>query len=399
MNKFILGISGSIAAYKAAYLVRALIKKRKEVRVVMTPSATKFVAPITLSTLSKHEVHIDLINEDSWNNHVELGLWADAMIVAPATATTIAKMTNGIADNMLIATYLSVKCPVYIAPAMDLDMWKHPSTLSNIEKLESYGNKIIPVGNGELASGLYGEGRMAEPDDIVNFVLHAKPRIGRHGDLIGKKVLITAGPTQERIDAVRFIGNHSSGKMGIALAEECASRGADVSLILGPTGLKPSNGHVNLTSVVTAEQMYEAAVDQYSEADICIMAAAVADYTPSQIFDHKVKKVNGAWKMDLKKTKDIALELGRRKKKNQLNIGFALETDNELDYAKGKMKKKDFDFIVLNSLKDKGAGFQYDTNKVTIIFKDNKIKKFELKSKRDVAEDIVDEIISILPDA
>ncbi len=399
MNKFILGISGSIAAYKAAYFVRALIKKRKEVRVVMTPSATKFVAPITLSTLSKHEVHIDLINEDSWNNHVELGLWADAMIVAPATATTIAKMANGIADNMLIATYLSVKCPVYIAPAMDLDMWKHPSTLSNIEKLESYGNKIIPVGNGELASGLYGEGRMAEPDDIVNFVLQAKPRIGRHGDLIGKKVLITAGPTQERIDAVRFIGNHSSGKMGIALAEECASRGADVSLILGPTGLKPSNGHVNLTSVVTAEQMYGAAVDQYSEADICIMAAAVADYTPSQIFDHKVKKVNSAWKMDLKKTKDIALELGKRKKKNQLNIGFALETDNELDYAKGKMKKKDFDFIVLNSLKDKGAGFQYDTNKVTIIFKDNKIKKFELKSKRDVAEDIVDEIISILPDA
>ena len=398
MNNFIVGISGSISAYKAAYLVRALVKKGKQVKVVMTPSATQFIAPITLSTLAKNDVHVELISNDSWNNHVELGLWADTMIIAPATATTLGKMANGIADNMLIATYLSAKCHIYIAPAMDLDMWKHPSTQKNIERLESFGNSIIPVGSGELASGLYGEGRMAEPEEIIQYISNANSAGESENDLARKKILITAGPTQERIDAVRFIGNHSSGKMGIALAEECASRGADVSLILGPTDLRPTNQNVKLISVINAEEMYNATLSKYNETDICIMAAAVADYTPIEFYNHKVKKANGLWQMNLKRTKDIAAELGKRKKKDQLNIGFALETDNELDYAKEKMKKKKFDFIVLNSLKDKGAGFKHDTNKVTIVHKDNKIKKFELKSKQDVAEDIIDEIISILPD-
>lgn len=394
MNNFILGVSGSIAAYKAAHIVRGLVKQGKEVRVVMTPNAAKFITPITLSTLSKHDAHVELINTGSWNNHVELGLWADAMIVAPATATTLAKMANGISDNMLVATYLSAKCPVYIAPAMDLDMWKHPSTKANITKLESYGNKIIPVGNGELASGMYGDGRMAEPDDIIAYLIEEHPD---NLDLKGTKVIITAGPTLERIDAVRYIGNMSSGKMGIALAEECTARGAEVELILGPTGKRPNDDRIKITHIQSADEMYNAAIKSYMNADIAIMAAAVADYTPIQTFDHKFKKAKGNWNMELKRTKDIAAELGQLKKRGQLNIGFALETDNELEYATGKMMKKNFDFIVLNSLKDEGAGFRHDTNKVTIIHKDNKIKKYELKSKRDVAADIVDEIVSILP--
>ena len=394
MKKYILGISGSIAAYKAAYLVRTWVKKGNEVRVVMTPDATKFISPITLSTLSKNDVAVELIDSGTWNNHVELGLWADAMIVAPATATTLAKMAHGIADNMLIATYLSAKCQVYIAPAMDLDMWKHPSTKNNIKKLKSYGNHIINVGKGELASGLFGDGRMAEPDDIVAFVTSES---NKNSPLKGKKVLITAGPTHEKIDAVRFIGNNSTGKMGIALADKCVAQGASVTLILGPSEHRPENEEVQVLSIGNAEQMYNAALDHYEDADITIMAAAVADYSPTKTYSHKIKKAHGNWKMELVRTKDIAEELGKRKKKGQLNIGFALETDNELEFAQKKLKKKAFDFIVLNSLKDKGAGFAHDTNKVTIIFKDNKIKKFELKSKKEVAADIVEEIISILP--
>lgn len=394
MSKFILGISGSIAAYKSAYLVRALVKKGHEVKVIMTPSATHFISPITLSTLSKNDVNVDLIDAGTWNNHVDLGLWADAMIIAPATATTLGKLANGIADNMLIATYLSAKCPVHIAPAMDLDMWKHPSTKRNIELLKSYGNHIIPVGNGELASGLYGDGRMAEPDEIVSYIEKSKNQ-----PLKDKNVLITAGPTHEKIDAVRFISNRSTGKMGIALADACQDAGANVTLVLGPSKHRPLNKSVQVISITSASDMYNASIQHYKETDIAIMAAAVADYTPIKTFSHKIKKAEGNWNMDLERTKDIAAELGKLKKKDQINIGFALETDNELEYAKKKMKKKSFDFIVLNSLKDKGAGFAHDTNKVTIIHSDNKIKKYELKSKLDVAHDIIKEIVTILPNA
>ena len=402
MSKFLLGISGSIAAYKSAYLTRALIKKGHEVKVVMTPTAAKFIAPITLSTLSKNEVVMELIDDGSWNNHVELGLWADVMIIAPATATTLGKLANGIADNMLIATYLSAKCPVFIAPAMDLDMWKHPSTKANLEKLTSYGNQIIDVVNGELASGLHGEGRMAEPEDIVTFLedklldVNCSPL---ENQMKGKKVLITAGPTHEKIDAVRYISNRSTGKMGIAVADACADNGAEVILVLGPTKHRPQNPKVKVINITTAEQMFQASIEHYTNVDIAIMAAAVADYTPTQTYSHKIKKADGNWNMDLERTKDIAAHLGKIKKSNQLNIGFALETDNELEYATKKMKKKGFDFIVLNSLKDKGAGFAHDTNKITIIHKDNKIKKYELKTKREVADDIIDEILTILPNA
>jgi len=397
MSKYILGVSGSIAAYKAAYLVRALIKEGHEVKVIMTPSATKFISPITLSTLSKNPVTVELIDSGSWNNHVELGLWADAMIIAPATATTLAKLANGIADNMLVATYLSAKCPVYIAPAMDLDMWIHPSTKINIERLTSYGNQLLQVGHGELASGLYGDGRMAEPNEIIQFLANQK-NVNQF-NLKGKKVLITAGPTHEKIDAVRFIGNRSTGKMGIALADECANQGAEVMLVLGPTEHRPTNKKVKVLLITSAQEMYNAAIKHYDDCDVAVMAAAVADYSPITTYNHKIKKADGNWKMDLERTKDIAAELGKRKKKGQVNIGFALETDKELEYAQKKLKKKGFDFIVLNSLKDKGAGFAHDTNKVTIIYEDNKIKKYELKSKREVAADIVVEIISILPNA
>ncbi|MEE9373860.1 MAG: bifunctional phosphopantothenoylcysteine decarboxylase/phosphopantothenate--cysteine ligase CoaBC [Saprospiraceae bacterium] len=398
MSKYIIGISGSIAAYKSAYLVRALIKKKHAIKVVMTPSATKFIAPITLSTLSKNEVSVELINEGTWNNHVELGIWADGMIVAPATATTLGKMAHGIADNMLIATYLSSKCPVYIAPAMDLDMWKHPSTKANISILKSYGNHIINVNNGELASGLYGEGRMAEPDDIVTFLENLKLTENKL-QLKGKKVIITAGPTHEKIDAVRFISNRSTGKMGIALADACFKQGAEVILILGPSKHRPIHREVKVILITSAEEMYNATIKQYHNCDIAIMAAAVADYTPTKTYSHKVKKGNNNWEMDLKRTKDIAAQLGKMKQKSQINIGFALETDNEMEYAQNKLKKKSFDFIVLNSLQDKGAGFGHDTNKVTIIHKDNKIKKYELKSKPEVAHDIINEIVTILPHA
>jgi len=391
-KKIILCITGSIAAYKAATLVRLIVKANADVRVIMTPSACSFITPLTLSTLSKHEVHTEVSDGSSWNNHVELGLWADAMIVAPTTATTLGKMANGIADNMVVATYLSAKCPVYIAPAMDLDMWKHPSTKSNIQKLESYGNKIIPVGNGELASGLSGEGRMAEPEEIFEFLSSA---FSKGLDLIDKKVLITAGPTYEAIDPVRFIGNRSSGKMGVAIAEACANRGAKVELVLGPSKLKVTHSNINCTRVQSAEEMYQSAIKVFDSCNAAIMAAAVADYTPKTVSDIKIKKKDEDLNIPLERTKDIAGYLGSIKK-NQVLIGFALETNDEIANANRKLQKKNLDFIVLNSLNDKGAGFQHDTNKIRIIKKSGESLEFELKQKTEVAEDIVNELVKLI---
>ena len=391
-KKIILCITGSIAAYKAAFLVRLLIKSQAEVRVIMTPSACAFISPLTLSTLSKHDVHTEVSDGNSWNNHVELGLWADAMLVAPCTATTLGKMTNGIADTMLVATYLSAKCPVYIAPAMDLDMWKHPSTKSNLSKLSSYGDQIIPVGNGELASGLSGEGRMAEPEDIVAFLAR---KMSQEQDLAGKTILVTAGPTHEALDPVRFIGNRSSGKMGIAIAEECAHRGADVKLVLGPSALQAQHSHVETIKVTSAQDMFEAATSVFDQCDAAIMAAAVADYTPETVSDIKIKKKEGDLSIPLKRTKDIAKYLGQQKK-HQLLIGFALETNNEISNANRKLQKKNLDFIVLNSLNDSGAGFQHDTNKIKIIKSDDEILDYPLKSKTAVAVDIVDQIVKMM---
>jgi len=391
-KKIILCITGSIAAYKAATLVRLFVKANADVRVIMTPSACSFITPLTLSTLSKHEVHTEVSDGSSWNNHVELGLWADAMIVAPTTATTLGKMANGIADNMVVATYLSAKCPVYIAPAMDLDMWKHPSTKANIEKLESYGNEIIPVGDGELASGLSGEGRMAEPEEIIEFMSNA---FSKGLDLAGKKVLVTAGPTYEAIDPVRFIGNRSSGKMGVAIAEACANRGAQVELVLGPSKLSVSHPYINCMRVQSAEEMYQASIAVFDSCDAAVMAAAVADYTPKTVSDIKIKKKEGDLNIPLERTKDIAGYLGSVKE-NQILVGFALETNDEIANANRKLQKKNLDFIVLNSLNDKGAGFQHDTNKIRIIKKTGDPLEFELKRKSEVAEDIVDEMVKMM---
>ena len=378
-KKIIVAVSGSIAAYKAAHLIRLLVKSGNEVRVIMTPAATRFISPLTLSTLSKSKVFVDIMADEEWNNHVELGLWADLMLIAPATATTLGKMASGIADNMLVASYLSAKCPVYIAPAMDLDMWHHPSTRNNIQQLISYGNILIPVGYGELASGLVGEGRMAEPEEIVEFISH---NIYKSDQLKGKNVMITAGPTYEAIDPVRFIGNHSSGKMGIALAEECAMKSANVTLILGPTHLKPTNKSIHIINVRSAEEMFSAALDHYPDMDISIMAAAVSDYKPRKALTEKIKKTEEELNINLSRTPDIAKELGRIKKDHQINIGFALETNNELENALKKIDKKNFNFIVLNSLQDKGAGFKHDTNKIKIIFNRDEIKEFDLKQKK-----------------
>ncbi len=391
-KKIILCITGSIAAYKAAFLVRLLIKQQAEVRVIMTPSACFFISPLTLSTLSQHDVHTAISESDSWNNHVELGLWADAMVVAPATATTLGKMANGIADNMVVATYLSAKCPVFIAPAMDLDMWIHPSTQSNIQKLSSYGNHIIPVGNGELASGLIGEGRMAEPEEIIAFL---ESEIANTQDLEGKTVLITAGPTYEAIDPVRYIGNHSSGKMGVAIARQCASRGANVDLILGPSSIKINHPMIHCTDVISAEQMFDKTIERFESCDIAIMAAAVADYTPVSVSKIKLKKKEGDLNIPMKRTRDIARQLGSIKKK-QILIGFALETNDEIINANQKLQSKNLDFIVLNSLNDEGAGFKHNTNKIKIINREGECKDFPLKSKDEVAVDIVNEMVSLL---
>jgi phosphopantothenoylcysteine decarboxylase / phosphopantothenate---cysteine ligase len=385
-KKIIVGVSGSIAAYKAATLVRLLIKAGAEVQVLMTESATAFISPLTLSTLSKKPVHTQVIAEDSWNNHVELGLWADAMIIAPATATTLAKLANGICDNILTATYLSARCPVFVAPAMDLDMWKHPATRRNLQLLSEYGVQQLPIGYGELASGLVGEGRMAEPEEIVSFL---NQYFTQKADFQGKKILITAGPTYEPIDPVRFVGNRSSGKMGVAIAEKLAERGAKVHLVLGPSKLTPRHQNIHLQRVETAIEMYEACMAAFASSDAAILSAAVADYRPANAAVQKIKKKGDTLDIQLVKNPDIAATLGQQKHSSQILVGFALETNDELDNAKGKLERKNLDFIVLNSLRDQGAGFSGDTNKVTIVHRNNKIEEFELKSKDEVANDIV----------
>jgi phosphopantothenoylcysteine decarboxylase / phosphopantothenate---cysteine ligase len=393
-KKILLGVSGGIAAYKSATLVRQFIKVGAHVQVIMTPASKDFVTPLTLSTLSKNPVHSSFFNEEDqnqvWNNHVDLALWADYIVIAPATANTMSKMVNGNCDNLLIAIYLSAKCPVYIAPAMDLDMYKHPSTINSFEAFKKYGNTIIPAENGELASGLLGEGRMAEPENIVAFL---EKDIESKLPLKGKKILITAGPTYEAIDPVRFIGNHSSGKMGFDIAQVAASLGAEVILVSGPTQLEIKNSSIHLVRVVSAQDMYDACLNYFDKVDIAIAAAAVADYRPKNIAHQKIKKKEETFTIELEKTKDILASMGQIKK-NQFLIGFALETENEIENAKLKIQKKNLDLIVLNSLNDIGAGFSKPTNKVTFIDKDFNIEPQELKTKEAVAVDIVNKIIS-----
>lgn len=395
-KKILLGISAGIAAYKTATLVRLLIKSGAEVQVIMTPASKDFITPLTLSTLSKNPVHSTFYDKDEenelWNNHVDLGLWADYMLIAPATANTLSKMTNGICDNLLIATYLSAKCPVYFAPAMDLDMYIHPSTVTSLEKLQAFGNTLIPATKGELASGLVGEGRLAEPKDIVSFmendILSSMP-------LYGKKVLITAGPTYESIDPVRFIGNHSSGKMGFEIAKAAANLGAEVYLVSGPSNETVNNASIHRIDVVSAQEMYTACHQHFSEVSIAILSAAVADYRPKNVATEKIKKKENALSIELEPTKDILASLGVIKKE-QFLVGFALETTNEFENALAKLKQKNLDAIVLNSLKDKGAGFASDTNKVTFIDQKQDQVHFELKSKTAVAKDIMNEILNKL---
>jgi phosphopantothenoylcysteine decarboxylase / phosphopantothenate---cysteine ligase len=392
-KNILLGISAGIAAYKTASLVRLFVKVGANVKVVMTPASKEFVTPLTLSTLSKNPVFSSFTSDDDdnavWNSHVELGLWADLMIIAPATANTLSKMSNGVCDNLLLATYLSAKCPVYFAPAMDLDMYKHPSTTRSFHVLKSFGNIIIPATSGELASGLVGEGRMAEPEDILTFI---ENNILDNLPLKGKKVLITAGPTYEAIDPVRFIGNHSSGKMGFEIAKAAANLGAEVILISGPTAQTVSHSLIKIVSVVSAENMYNAVHTYYNEVDIAILSAAVADFKPKQVASQKIKKKENTLTLELEKTKDILASLGAIKKQ-QFLVGFALETHDELEHAKGKLKAKNLNLIVLNSLNDKGAGFQTETNKVTFIDDKEHITEFQLKSKADVAKDLMNEII------
>ena len=392
-KKIILGITGSIAAYKAAHLTRLLVKADAEVQILMTRAATDFITPLTLSTLSRRPVVSDIHTGESWNSHVDLGLWADAIVLAPLTATTLGKLAAGIADNILVATYLSARCPVFFAPAMDLDMWKHPATRRNVQLLESYGNRLIQVGYGELASGLTGEGRMAEPEEILT-ILESFFAAGQ--TLAGKRALVTAGPTYEAIDPVRFIGNYSSGKMGIAIAESLAQRGALVDLVLGPSSLSPLHANIRLQRVRSAQEMYEASLLAFDEADIAVLSAAVADYRPARPSMEKIKKADAPLRIDLEPTPDIAASLGARKKPGQVLAGFALETENELENARKKRQKKNFDLIVLNSLRDAGAGFHHDTNKITLIYADNKTEEFQLKSKQEVAEDIVSALIRII---
>ena len=390
-KKILLGISGSIAAYKAIYLVRLLIKSGAEVKVVMSPSAKDFVSTLTLSTLSHNPVLVDLFDEQSWANHVMLGRWADLMLMAPLSCNSLSKMAHGQCDNLLLATYLSATCPVVVAPAMDEDMWHHPATQQNLQRLQSFGNTIIPVDHGELASGLFGDGRMAEPEAIIKFL---DDNFFLEQSLRDKKALVTAGPTYEAIDPVRFIGNHSSGKMGIAIAKELSRRGADVSLVLGPTSQKIAANGIRLIRVNSAEEMYNACHEAFGKTDLAVMSAAVADYTPVNKAAQKIKKTENNLTLELTKTKDILKSLGAIKTKNQVLVGFALETMNEKEYAQKKLVEKNADLIVLNSLNDSGAGFGHDTNKVTIFKKSGEEVQFETKSKDEVAKDIVDVIIN-----
>lgn len=392
----LLGITGSIAAYKSASIVRFLKKEGADVKVVMTPLAKEFITPLTLATLAKEPILVDFFDPTNgrWNSHVNLGIWADAYLIAPATANTIGKMANGIADNLLLTSYFSAKCPVFIAPAMDLDMFAHPATQKNINTLRSYGVTVIEPVSGELASGLEGKGRMEEPekivDSLVNCLLNEK-------SLVGKNVMITAGPTYEKIDPVRFIGNYSSGKMGFALANECTARGANVTLVCGPVQLEGLDASVNRIDVESAEEMYETATQEYKKADVGILCAAVADFTPEQCTKQKIKKKDDdGLVLKLKNTKDIAATLGQQKKSNQILVGFALETNDEETHAADKLRKKNLDFIVLNSLRDNDAGFRFDTNKVTLLMADGIRKPYELKSKVLVAKDIVDNVEILL---
>jgi phosphopantothenoylcysteine decarboxylase/phosphopantothenate--cysteine ligase len=393
-KKILLGITAGIAAYKTASLVRLFIKLGAEVKVIMTPASKNFITPLTLSTLSKNPVHSTFYSKEDenelWNNHVDLGLWADYMLIAPATANTLSKMANGTCDNLLLATYLSSKCPVYFAPAMDLDMYKHPSSIESLNKLQSFNNILIPATSGELASGLIGEGRMAEPEDIVSFI---ERDICFKLPLKGKKVLVTAGPTYEAIDPVRFIGNHSSGKMGFAIASAAANLGAEVFLISGPSNQQIKHSLVHRVDVVSAEEMYDASHVYFKDVDIAILSAAVADYKPKNCASQKIKKTDATLELLLSPTKDILASLGAIKKQQYL-VGFALETNNELENAKGKLKRKNLDAIILNSLQDKGAGFAKDTNKITFIDKEFNEKAFKLKSKVAVALDIMNEIVN-----
>ena len=393
-KKIVLGISGGIAAYKTAALVRLFIKAGAEVQVIMTPASKDFVTPLTLSTLSKNPVHSTFYNQEEensvWNNHVEIALWADLMVIAPATANTMSKMANGTCDNLLLAAYLSAKCSVYFAPAMDLDMYKHPSTLASFSKLQSFGNIIIPAESGELASGLSGEGRMAEPENILNFI---ENDIAQKLPLRGKKIMITAGPTYEAIDPVRFIGNHSSGKMGFEIANEAAKLGAEVTLISGPSHLNVTQKSIHLIRIISAEEMFRTCHRYFKNTDVAIAAAAVADYRPKNVAVQKIKKVENSFTIELEKTKDILASLGASKGK-QFLVGFALETENEIENAKLKIQKKNLDLIVLNSLQDDGAGFGTPTNKVTFIDSDFKIEPMDLKLKGKVARDILNKVIA-----
>ena len=390
-KKILLAVSGSIAAYKAAVLVRLLVKEGAAVRVIMTGAATDFITPLTLSTLSKNKVLLDLFEEESWSNHVAIGRWADIMLIAPASCNTIAKMANGICDNLLQAVYLSATCTVMLAPAMDEDMWIHPSTQANLLKLESYGNLVIPVENGELASGFFGEGRMAEPEVILQCL---GSFLQKKNSLKGKKILISAGPTYEPLDPVRFIGNHSTGKMGIAIAKECKMRGADVQLILGPSVEKIPNG-IDTVRVDTAAEMYDACIAGFPCADLAVMCAAVADYTPVTTAKEKIKKKEASFAPELKRTEDILKKLGQMKRDDQVLVGFALETENEEVNALEKLRSKNADYIVLNSLREEGAGFGKDSNKITIFDKNGATYTFGKKAKHFVAADIIDTILNI----
>jgi phosphopantothenoylcysteine decarboxylase / phosphopantothenate---cysteine ligase len=396
-KKILLGVSGSIAAYKSAMLVRLLVKDGAEVKVVMTKSAHDFITPLTLSTLSKNPALTEFVKDESgqWNNHVELGLWADCMLVAPASANTIAKFANGICDNLLSAVYLSARCEVFFAPAMDLDMLQHPSTQQNITRLQSFGNRLIEPGFGELASGLTGNGRMAEPEEIMTVL---QKHFSSSERLKGKTVLVTAGPTHEAIDPVRFIGNHSSGKMGFAIAEALADKGANVNLVSGPTQLHTKHPRISVKRVTSSEEMYTVCNSLFPSADITVLSAAVADYKPAQVATQKIKKKDEELTLTLTKTHDIAASLGKLKHNGQIIVGFALETEQEQSNALKKLESKNFDLIVLNSLNDKGAGFGHDTNKVTLIDRQQQVRSFDLKSKKEVAADIVNAIIEKIHD-
>lgn len=395
-KNILLGVTAGIAAYKTAFLVRLLVKAGGSVKVVMTPAATEFVTPLTLATLSKNKVLVSFVKQEessySWNNHVELGLWADFMIIAPATSNTLSKMASGASDNFLLATYLSAKCPIYIAPAMDLDMYRHPSTQVNFNKLESFGNVIIPAASGELASGLQGQGRMAEPEEIISFMENKETQ---KLPLLNKKILITAGPTYEALDPVRFIGNHSSGKMGFELALAARKLGAEVILISGPTHLENPDPSIKLIRIQSAQEMLEAGMKYFPEVDAAIAAAAVSDYRPKTFAAQKIKKSSDKMVLELEKNPDILHTFGQHKAHQKL-VGFALETENEIENARGKLERKNLDMIVLNSLNDEGAGFKGDTNKVSLLFREGETKEYSLKSKSEVAKDIMSELRTLL---